>query len=546
MPAPLSASATTVGSLLSNTIFIVPAYQREYAWTDDQVEDFWNDLSGALGKNSYFLGLIVLTGDEKRKQVVDGQQRLITITLLAAAIRQTAIEVGRKALAERIESSLLKSLDYNTDEIVPRIELTDHKANQALHLLTAGGVLPDKLASKGSSAERMKAAYGKLKSHLNTTDRDEAFKQLGAWAEFIDEQLYIAVFEHRDEAEAYSVFEVVNTRGKQLTTADLLKNYTLRHTPEQDRDHRFDEWTRLSQMFEEFGNQQFVNLIRHTVNLQYGYFLPKDLYNRIAAKGDYAVKDTTDASASLNVQRLMEDLNQHAELYLQLIDPTRPGPADDEELGVFRALDDLGVTAVRPLMMALHYSDNPVAGMRRVLKIIVHRMIVGTLGTSSIERKFAESALQVYVTRNSLVGIQAIEDIDPALDDFESQLIRRGLNRGLLSFIRLSIIQQTITPVSEGTLQFIQPKQSAGSSGWPDLSEEQASQWGSTLANSLIVNVDRRPRGANSWDGFREHLLDHAIDGEIKDLIRNFTSWNLDALESISTHLAERALDVWY
>lgn len=545
MPAPLAASAATIGSLLSNTIFSIPAYQREYAWTNDQVEDFWNDLSGALESSSYFLGLIVLTGDEKRKQVVDGQQRLITITLLAAALRQTALEVGRKALAERIESSILKSLDYNTDEIVPRIELIDSKANQALQFLASDGALPPQFASKGSSAERMAAAYRRLKDHLNPATRDDTFKQLGTWAEFIDERLYIAVFEHQDEAEAYSVFEVVNTRGKQLTTADLLKNYTLRHTPEQERDRRFAEWTRLSQMFEEFGSQQFVNLIRHTMNLQYGYFLPKDLYNRIAGKGEYA-KDSSHEDSSHSVQKLMDDLNQHAELYLQLIDPTRPGPADDEELGVFRALDDLGVSAVRPLMMALHYSINPPDSMREVLRIIVRRMVVGALGTSSIERKFATGAQAVYETRSSIRGIQAIEDIDPDRDEFKSQIIKRGLNRGLLAFIRLSIIQKKITPTSTGTLQFIQPKQSAGSPGWPDLTEEQLSQWGTTLANSILVDVDRRPRDANSWEGFRSHLLTRAIEGEKKALIQAFSSWDVGALETVGEILAREAVDVWY
>jgi len=66
--------------LLSSSVFEVPQFQREYSWQEDEVSDFWNDLSNGIESDSYFLGLIILTDEGERKHVVDGQQRLITLT----------------------------------------------------------------------------------------------------------------------------------------------------------------------------------------------------------------------------------------------------------------------------------------------------------------------------------------------------------------------------------------------------------------------------------------------------------------------------------
>lgn len=101
MHTPLSASASTAGMIVSGNNFIVPQFQREYSWISDQVDDFWNDLQGSLASDSYFLGLLILTEEEGGMHVVDGQQRLITLSLLSAALYHEALSRDRKALADK-------------------------------------------------------------------------------------------------------------------------------------------------------------------------------------------------------------------------------------------------------------------------------------------------------------------------------------------------------------------------------------------------------------------------------------------------------------
>lgn len=109
---------------MSGARFTVPQFQREYAWDNEDVEEFWTDLQRGLHDASYFLGLVILTGRSKEKDIVDGQQRLLTLTLLASALYHEAIAADRRALAERLQSTFLRSIDFETDREVPRITLS--------------------------------------------------------------------------------------------------------------------------------------------------------------------------------------------------------------------------------------------------------------------------------------------------------------------------------------------------------------------------------------------------------------------------------------
>ncbi|SDU48225.1 DUF262 domain-containing protein [Jiangella alkaliphila] len=539
MSAPLNASATTVGALLSGSTFEIPAYQREYAWETSEVQDFWRDLSGALEEDEYFLGLIIITGEEKRKHVVDGQQRLLTVELLAAALRHKAIEIGRSALADRIAATLLRSMDYTTDDVVARIRLTDDRADKTLQAIIDVGRIDPASLEKRSSSERLWKAYEYLAAQIAQGSEVETFRTLGLWAEFISERLYVAVFEHPDEATAYSVFEVVNTRGRELTTADLLKNYVLRHTEPAARMDRYLQWSAIAREFEQVGGGQgFVPYIRHVVNLSAGYVLPKDLYRHIA--------QVSDRNPDTTVNDLMAALDAYLPLYLQLLDPTFDGPADPEALGIFVALNELGIAAVRPLMLAIESTPDPVVGMTEVLRLIVKRMAVGNLGAGSVERRFADAAATVQAAGSWQPGVDMLRDMDHPRQDFVDQLVRRSYNRAVLTFIRRSIVTRSITPASIGTLQYIRPRK-AESAAWSSFTDEEATFWASTLGNTILVDVDRRPPGAGSWTGAKERLLlPHAIPGEFTDLLSAEPEWTAEVVARVGGLLAEAAADVWY
>lgn len=201
MHTPLNASAVTAGTLMSSSTFEVPLYQREYSWVEDEeVSEFWNDLSRSLNEETYFLGLIILTDEQNTKHVVDGQQRLLTLTLLAAALYHNAVESGRSALAEKIQSDFLKSIDYETDETHPRVILSDEGDNLTLQAILNNELLDHSYNKNNSLSIRIKESYDYLNKKLREDLAPDPFKRLGIWTDFITNHLYFAVFIHPDAA----------------------------------------------------------------------------------------------------------------------------------------------------------------------------------------------------------------------------------------------------------------------------------------------------------------------------------------------------------
>jgi len=551
---PLHASSVSAGTLISNYTFEVPPYQREYSWTADELEEFWSDLCAAQAESSYFLGLVILTGEGNRKQVVDGQQRLLTLTLLAAALHVEALKRKRTALADRIEADFLKSIDYDTDETHSRVVLSDEFDNLTLQkilnpqtqekqiseddeALEDEEVLDDELNTEALSA-RMRAAYKFLSSRLQADLKKDAFKRLGQWADFITNRLYFAVFIHPDSASAYRVFEVINTRGRDLTTADLLKNYLLSQTTQASKKKVYEDWKRISRQFPSSGSNSFVQYIRHAVTVDAGHILPKDLFDFVAERVTHTAKPAPTPTAFMNL------LKEHLPLYTQMVDPSNDGPADSDELGIFAALNSLQVIAVRPILLAVAQTDDALEGMKYVLRLVVRRIVVGNLGTGNIERRFGEAARKVHKLRSWQVLEEDLGDLNPPSHEFAGQLQRRSYNKGVLAFLRRSIISKSMTPPSDGTLHFILPRQLPTS--WSGVSEEDANFWGSTIGNTFLSEAERRPKGANSWAGFKENVLHTGIPGEIGDRLRKISNWDAEAIANVGRRLAQEAADVWY
>lgn len=538
MHTPLNASASSAGALLSNITFEIPPFQREYSWGSDEVSDFWTDLRNNLDSESYFLGLIILTDGQEdgRKYVVDGQQRLITLTLLANAIYHEALRRDRKALADRIQADFIRCIDYDSDNTDPRVRLSDTRDDETLqHILDNGA--PPEIDNEDSVSARMVQSYSYLTRMLKRDLVEDPFKRLGKWTKFLTERLYFAVFKHPDASSAYQVYEVINTRGKELTTADLLKNYVLSQTGENQRSARYAEWQGIQRRFADEGTNNFVQFIRHSVTVEAGHILPKDLFGFLANRTPMAGKDPPSPN------ELMEIMKRQLPLYLQMIDPSLDGPAEPQALAVFQALNSLGVIAVRPLLLAIAAVPNSLMGMKYVLQLVVRRIIVGNLGTGNVERRLGEAARKIAEEGRWDSVVSDLRDLNPARDDFVNQLTKRSFNKGVLSFMRRSVLQGTMTPEVKGNLHFIWTRQAAN---WNEISEEDGAYWVSTLGNTFLAHVDRRPKGIEDWGDFQLSLLPNAIEGEWCDRLKEVEYWDAEAIEEIGGELAESAGHIWY
>lgn len=223
-------------ALFQNYIFKIPRYQRPYSWTEDEITEFWNDLNEDNG--SFFLGSFIFNHEpldkEKYIEIVDGQQRILTITILIAAIRDLAnsIETG---LAEYYHRRMIV-IEKSYQKWSPRIICGD--STIAFFTKYIQDIGEDISQSIPQSAEEKLIKnnylffYNKIKRELDHIDAINKKKELlDGYIEKISKLIviYIKIIKEED---AYEIFETTNARGLDLNVADLLKNWIFKNIRE--------------------------------------------------------------------------------------------------------------------------------------------------------------------------------------------------------------------------------------------------------------------------------------------------------------------------
>lgn len=228
----IEASDIDVSKLLKMGIIVIPRFQRPYSWKTDNIRDFWADITSS-DEGSYFIGsMVIYSMKQDRFGVVDGQQRLTTITFLLCAIRDHFARLGQEELAkgvhnfietrdrENVLSFILKtetSFPYLQDKIQrfgdPQLDLQPQEEERRLQL--AYNILHKNVEEYVKSA-----ASGLLARNEQLDAKVAALKALRE----IVFNLKLIKIELDDEDDAYVIFETLNTRGQDLTLSDLLKN----------------------------------------------------------------------------------------------------------------------------------------------------------------------------------------------------------------------------------------------------------------------------------------------------------------------------------
>ena len=544
MTMPPLASTPHAGGLLSNYRFRIPSYQREYSWNRDEVDYFWEDIKSGIEEDGYFLGLVILTENEGVMNIVDGQQRIVTLVLLAKVLHNMALKLNRKALADLIESTFLRFADYTTDEKNPRISFADSIDNGVFQEIIEKGVAPDIKSDDSAvniSLRQMVKAFKHLESIVNAYlgDNDNAFRSLGKLTEFVIDKLYFTVFVHPDEASAYRIFEAINTRGLDLTTADLLKSYVLRTTPDKIKSKTYDEWQRISREFSSktFGST-FVQYIKHVVSVECGHIRQRELY-------DFISKNRSFKKSPPTPKKLLDILSKRLDVYRQIDNPNALGPIEGRQVEIISAFNSIGIITVRPILIALYEMENKklgTQGMEELLRLVVRRMVVGNIGAGLVESQFGDVAKIISDTGDWKCFYDSLTDFNQSKESFIDHLTKRSFNKRTLTFIRQSIIQKTIAPQKGGHFHLIWPRYP----NWEYLKDED-SYWASTLGNSVLSTRLSRPRNSTgSWETFKEHFLNYAVEGEIEDKLIKYEKWDREAVAEVGKDVAEMAASVWY
>lgn len=256
-----------VGEVFSERYaFLVPPYQRTYAWTNEQAGELLEDLLDYLGNsdenvddlNPYFLGNIVLIkGDRPDAQIVDGQQRLITLTILLAVLRSLVATEFAESITHRIHAPA-----DPLNNIPAGYRLLPKKRDVGFfqqYVQSEGGVerLKGQLHVDLSESQRnMRENTLLYLRELSKLSQDHRLRL----AQFIIQRCLLIVVTTPDFDSAYRIFSVLNDRGLNLTIADILKAEVVGQIPQVHRQEYTDRWEDLE---EKLGASDFSDFFGH-------------------------------------------------------------------------------------------------------------------------------------------------------------------------------------------------------------------------------------------------------------------------------------------
>ncbi len=226
----------TVKEILNSSYYEIPRFQRPYSWEKENLEDFWKDVFKSDQKD-YFIGSIVTYKAGDAKAVVDGQQRLTTLTILLAVLRNAFDQIGSLKQSNGIQR-LIERYDLEDKE---RFVLATETSYPYLQFAIQSRTPDMARAAMGDEDELLKKAndyfvaqvLGEMEAVQNIGVQSDAaikarkHKKLEQLRDTVL-ALKLILVQLDNEDDAYLVFETLNTRGMDLTTSDLLKNLLAR------------------------------------------------------------------------------------------------------------------------------------------------------------------------------------------------------------------------------------------------------------------------------------------------------------------------------
>ncbi len=314
----------TIKNLLEGAFYKIPRFQRPYSWDRENVEDFWNDAIVADDPD-YFIGSFVLysaKGVTDVLYVVDGQQRLTTITLLLASTRDALHDMGFKPLAAGVQK-LIEREDINNElQFVLGSETPYPYLQEQIQKYGEG----DDSGELGGEEKALKAAYdylsGQIRKALESIDTDSTIaeknkleekkaKLIGIRGKILRLQLISVQLSNDDDA--YLIFETLNTRGKDLTVSDLVKNHLTRLLKPTHKgvDTTKDKWNGILDLFDRSESGININrFLHHSWLSRKPYTTEKKLFKEI--------KKAVDQNSA---RKFLDTLVSDANLYRLVLEP---------------------------------------------------------------------------------------------------------------------------------------------------------------------------------------------------------------------------------
>ena len=538
--------------------FVIPIYQRTYSWTERECRQLWDDILRA-GRNeeilAHFIGSIVYIEaglyqitSQSQMLVIDGQQRLTTVTLIVEALaRQTGnAEPVDGFSARKLRNRYLRDPDED-GEAAHKLLLTQTDKQTLLAIM-------DQKPLPTEHSLRLKENFEFFEKQLEKLDGD-----LEPLCKGLAKLMIVDISLKRDQDNPQLIFESMNSTGRELSQADLIRNFILMGLEPQHQIQLYNEYWRPMEVA--FGQEAYA---RHFDDFM-RYYLTVKTGKLPNIRKVYEVFKEYARNVEVNnngIDAIVADLHKFASYYCAM----ELGHEQNPDLNdAFKDIRELKANVAYPFLLEIYndYAENMLSPEEllqavRLVESYVFRRAVCAIPTNSMNRTF-ETFGKTLKKDRYLESIRAQFQLMPSYRRFpdDSEFRREIVKRDLYNFPRRSYWLRRLenhdrkerVPVHEYTIEHIMPQNENLPKEWQEVLGDDwrrvQETWLHTLGNLTLTGYNTeysdRPfaKKRDMEGGFRESPL------RVNEGLGHLETWNEENIQTRANRLAHKASAVW-
>lgn len=543
--------------------FVIPIYQRTYSWTERECQQLWEDIM-RTGRNdaisAHFIGSVVYiekgiyqVTSQSPILVIDGQQRLTTVTLLITALAR-ALDQSDEENREPIDG-------FSPRKLRNYYLLNPEEEDERHYKLILSQTDKDSLIAIVSGKELPKNHSIRVAENFKLFEKwvGECNGDLSVLCKGLAKLLVVDIALNRDQDNPQLIFESMNSTGRELTQADLIRNYILMGLEPDFQAQLFnDYWRPMEVDFgQEAAGKHFDNFMRHYLTVKTGTIPNKD-----AVYEAFKAYSRSPEVAEDGVEILVADIRTFSRYFCAM---TLDAETDPDLRQAFHDLRDLKVDVAYPFLLELYHDyamnvlskEDFLAAVRLVESYVFRRAICG-INPNSLNKTFATFTKALKKDRY-LESIQAHLLLLPSYRRFprDDEFFRDIQSRDLYNFRSRSYWLRRLENygrkervlVDEYTIEHILPQNEKLSPAWKEALgddwEHIREMYLHTLGNLTLTAYNSeysdRPfeEKREMQGGFRESPL------KLNQGLGQVEQWNEDMIKARAEKLAKMAMDVW-